>query len=338
MAASNDVIATTLRKLLPEMVDAKMRSIEFLNQMKSHGGVELYDGGRRLEIPVNLGDHAATTQFSNGNEEYSLNYADTIQNAVYEWADFGVPIYLNRKDKLDNSGKLALVNLAKARLDIQLERKMREVEARFLQGANATGNPLTDLETLQGDDDSTGWLEGEIAEASQANTVGGLARGTYGADWASPFETASGNFSANGLIAMRGLVTKMQWRNAGMPKFIMASLQSYDLYWNDVEPQERFMKADGVLDANRLGLAFGNATIFPTGYLGYTTTAGSFVYSMIFVAPGHTKLYIHKDANFDLSDFEKKPGTELYIASCYTKMQMGTSLPYSIGLLTNAEA
>ena len=69
MAISNDVLSSTLRILLEEEVDNLFKAVPLLEQMRQSGGVETYDGGQKLDVPLILAEHSSITQLSNG---YSL--------------------------------------------------------------------------------------------------------------------------------------------------------------------------------------------------------------------------------------------------------------------------
>ena len=72
MAISNDVLSSTLRILLDEEVDNLFKTVPLLDEMRKAGGVETYDGGQKLDVPLILSEHSSITQLSNGYEPVNL--------------------------------------------------------------------------------------------------------------------------------------------------------------------------------------------------------------------------------------------------------------------------
>ena len=96
MAISNDVLSSTLRILLDEEVDNLFKSTPLLTEMRRGDGLETYDGGQKLDVPVILEEHSQITQLTNGYEPVNLAVKDALRTASYNWCDFVAPVVIHR--------------------------------------------------------------------------------------------------------------------------------------------------------------------------------------------------------------------------------------------------
>ena len=85
MAISNDILSSTLRILLDEEVDQLFQATPLLQKMRERGGVETYDGGQKLNVPLILEEHSSITQLSSGYEPVNLAVKDALRQAEFNW-------------------------------------------------------------------------------------------------------------------------------------------------------------------------------------------------------------------------------------------------------------
>ena len=146
MAISNDVLSSTLRILLDEEVDNLFKAVPLLEEMRKGGGVETYDGGQKLDVPLILAEHSSITQLSNGYEPVNLAVKDALRNASFNWCDFVAPVVITKKEELSNKGPRAIVSIAEARMKSVMGLLQREVEKQLVAGSSTV---LSDLNTLR---------------------------------------------------------------------------------------------------------------------------------------------------------------------------------------------
>jgi hypothetical protein len=115
--------------------------------MKKQGGVEYFDGGQKVDVPLILAEHSTITQLSTGYEPVNLAVQDALRNASYDWCDFVAPIVINKKEELSNRGERAIVSIAEARMKSVMGLLKREFERQSVAGTSAI---LSDLNTLNG--------------------------------------------------------------------------------------------------------------------------------------------------------------------------------------------
>lgn len=176
MAISNDILSSTLRILLDEEVDNLYKAVPLLDRMREQGGIETYDGGQKLDVPLILEEHSSITQLSSGYEPVNLAVKDALRVGSYNWCDFVAPVVITRKEEPSNKGERAIINIAEARMKSVMGLLKREVEKQLVANDSSV---LTELNTFYGIDDSTGFFE-NAAFGSQTNVVGGIDKAVFG--------------------------------------------------------------------------------------------------------------------------------------------------------------
>ena len=333
MAIQNDILSSTARARSKKALDNLFETVPLLDHIQKAGGVEIINGGQRITRSAILAEHSNITQLATGYEAVSSSVADVLRSPEFEWCDFVAPIVITKKEELSNKGERAVISIADARMKSVLGMLKREWE---LQAIRGTSTVLTEMETLNGIDNTTGWLE-EDAFGSQTNTVGGLSKTTYASsNWQNQSFDVNSNFSANGLGGMTELMIQTQiYAPEGTVDLILASPTSYRLYKSVLQAQERYMPKETVLDGGRLALAFNGALMYVENNLGTGTAANP---SMYFLNSKSMKVVFDSEANFSMSDFEHKSGYAAREAQMFVRTQLVADHLASLGLLYDAEA
>jgi len=335
MAISNDVLSSTLRILLDEEVDNLFKAVPLLEEMRKAGGVETYDGGQKLDVPLILAEHSSITQLSNGYEPVNLAVKDALRNASFNWCDFVAPVVITAKEELSNKGPRAIVSIAEARLKSVMGLLQREVEKQLIAG---TSSVLSDLNTLATTKyDRTGAVQGFLGGAaygSQAGTVGGIDTSVF-----TTFQNQWQESSSLSISDMTDLYIKCQayTPGGGSPNLIISNADTYKAYKNLLFSNERFM-AEDKLDGGRLALMFHGARMYYDPFLDgvqtETTTGAAKDIRAYFLNTDYLKLAFDNDAQFEMSDFEHISGYASRSANIITRMQMYVQHLGAQGLLT----
>ena len=337
MAVQNDILSSTARARSKKALDNLFQTVPLLDHIKKAGGVEEINGGQRITRAAILAEHSTITQLSTGYESVTAGVSDVLRSPEFEWCDFVAPIIITKKEELSNRGDDAVISIADARMKSVMGMLKREWEKQAIAG---TSTVLTEMESLNGIDAATGWLE-EVAFGSQANTVGGISKDTYKAqNWNNQVASAGGAFNTNraGEGAMTDLMIQTQiYAPEGTVDLILASPTSYKLYKQSLRAQEQYVK-ETVLDGGRLALAFSGALIYVENNLGFTGSGTSNKMSMYFLNTKSMKVVFDKEANFSLSDFQDKSGYAAREAHLYVRTQLVADHLASLGVLINGEA
>ena len=328
MAISNDVLSSTMRILLDEEVDNLFKAVPLLEEMRSSGGVETYDGGQKLDVPLILAEHSSITQLSNGYEPVNLAVKDALRNASFNWCDFVAPVVITKKEELSNKGPKAIVSIAEARMKSVMGLLQREVEKQLIAGSSTV---LTDLNTLRASSTARangGFLAG-AAYGSQTGTVGGIDTST--------FTTFQNQYKRSGTLSISDMTElyincQAYTPGGGAPNLIIASAETYKDYKGLLFANERFM-AESQLDGGRLALMFHGARMYYDPFLD-SVTDGSQDIRAYFLNTDYIKLAFDSDAQFEMEDFEHISGYASRAANICTRLQLYVQHLGAQGLLT----
>jgi hypothetical protein len=350
MAISNDVLSSTLRILLDEEVDQLYQATPLLDKMRERGGVETYDGGQKLDVPLILEEHSSITQLDSGYEPVNLAVKDSLRTASFSWCDFVAPIVITRSEELSNKGERAIIDIAEARMKSVMGALKREVEKQILANASSV---LTNLNTFNGlsaadggagsGGNSTQGFFDNVAFGSQTagTNVGSLSKATF-ARLQNQFVDDAGTLD---LSSMTDLYINCQLNtpDGSAPDLIICSPQFYKSYKAKLQAQERYID-EKVLDGGRLALAFNGAMVVASPFLGSDvqnpagTPAGKEIISAYYLNTRYIKLAFDSAAQFEMDDFEHVSGYASRSANIYTRMQVYFSHLASQGLHCDAEA
>lgn len=335
MAVNYDVLATTLYKIIAAKGGARdnmFTSVPLLSALKEKGRSAEEDGGHTLSYPVALLEHSTGVQFSNGDEVIPASYGDSMRQATFRFTDYGEPVYINGRDERDNEGKAAIVNIATARTKIAMMKIQREWEKQVVAKSSTV---WTELESLNGIDAATGWLE-EAAFGSQTNTVGGLAKSSYTATWQNQIQNASSLFASNNLEKMYALRNSASMKaEFGGVDIILASPLSFGIYQASNATQIRYTTKDN-LGPSRANCEFAGATMYLEPNLPYVGATNTL--SMYFLNSDGFKAVFQKGSNFVIDPFEKLSGQDVKQALVRVRTQLMCEHLASQGVLLNAEA
>ena len=169
MAIQNDILSSTARARSKKALDNLFQTVPLLDHIKKAGGVEIINGGQRITRAAILAEHSNITQLSTGYEAVSSSVADVLRSPEFEFCDFVAPIVITKKEELSNRGENAVISIADSRMKSVLGMLKREWELQTIRGTSTT---LTELQSLNGVNTATGWLEEGAFGTGQANTVG----------------------------------------------------------------------------------------------------------------------------------------------------------------------
>ena len=311
MAISNDILSSTLRILLDEEVDNLFKATPLLEEMRKSGGVETYDGGQKLNVPLILAEHSSITQLTNGYEPVDLAVKDALRQAEYNWCDFVAPVVITRKEELSNKGEKAVVSIAEARMKSVMGMLQREVEKQLVAGSSTV---LSELETLLANGSRA---NGGFLAHTSGGSVGGIDTNT--------FATYNNQYISNAVSIpkMTELYIQCQANTPGgsSPNVILASQDAYQTYKSELFAKERFMSEDS-LDGGRLNLAFHGARMYYDPFMDSLTDSNSKAVLFYFLNTKHLKLAFDSAAQFEMDDFESISGYASRSANIFTRLQM----------------
>lgn len=329
MAISNDLLSSTLYSIRDREVDQLYRKTAFLEGVRKFGGIETEDGGIKIQRPLSVVDHSTLTQLSTGYEPVSLAVSDVMKPAIYEWADFAAPVVITKREELENNGEKAVVKIVEARMRNVMSMFKRELNKQILAGSSTI---LTDLNTLNGEASSTGFLEaGAAAAATQTNTVGGLQKSVLDVPgWYNAFKNGSTSTINDDLTEV--YQDSNQFSGSGEIKLVICNPATFKAYKASLFSQERYIDSK-VLDGGNLSLAFHGAELMQDNEMPANAGAST-AFSAVLLNFDAIKLVMHSQGDYAVGPFEHISGTTARAAQVYWKGQLIADHLRGCGLLS----
>ena len=343
--APQSVISTTLQLLRDKLVDNSFLAHPLIRAIEEHGNLVKVSGGLRVEQPVIFGDHSSITELSNGFEPVSMAVTDPFQTAKFEYSNFTQPIILSAVEKAANKGDLAVVNILESKMKNVMLSLKKEVSKQIIAGDSSK---ITTLQTLNGNGtaaaavNTTGWLEG-VAQAAQANSVGGLSKVTYQAqNWFNQFVDAAGTLTLANLDEL--FIQSQIYNPSGTtPDIMLMSPSCYAAFLNLMDNRIQYISVGDREGLNKEMVAtYRGAAIYVDPNLGFTANAasgmGAKAVSAYLLSSDQFQLYVDTDGFFNVSEMMPVPGTATEAAMVFCRMQLVTGHLASHSILIDAEA
>lgn len=324
MALNTDVLSLTLNAIVEAETSALYQNTAFLSGASKMGGIQRDAFGNKITVPVDLKEHSVTTDLTSGYEPLSV-LANTIhEQASFDWARSASTIMVSGKDLALANSEKAIVKILDARTKSVLRRMGRELNAQIIAGA---GTSFASVGSLNG------YLEAALpGGGAQSNSVGGLSKATYAAapGWNNCFADVAGDFSANGLAAMRSLQTQIGLFGGKEADLVILSEAAQNNLRSVLFTGEQYSSARDV-DGGRPVFMFGGSKIDIDLEMPTTTISGYFLsFDDLYLA-------VHPDCDFKVSELVKRPGYDVYEAQVEWMGQLICSNLRKQGVLHDAE-
>lgn len=305
-----------------------------------HGkGTPKEEGGTRVFIGLNFSEHSETTELTSGYEPINLDITEVGTPGVDDWADSIRPVVISGHEQRINRGSQHKV------LDIVSERTKAMMAAYRRQfhkrswGLASSG--LTDVNTLNGDDFSDGFLE-SIPPPGQTNSVHGVSKATYNfsVGWQNQAVDVANSFSANGLLALDELMVEI-----GTLKTVptakgcwYASRPGFRNLKRAVRSNERYID-QSTLDTGRLTLQYNGYMVEVNRDMPQGATSGLNDGEWSFVFLDHEMIYwlTNGPDYFRMGTFEVQSGYDVTAANCHLMGQWIAKYLGSSGVIINAD-
>ena len=337
LTINSELLSTTLHAAAKEIRDQLDYSLPLLAHMEKAGKMSI-DGGTLYEEPLNFSEHSSTTQLTTGYEPINMVITEVGTPAVDTWADAIRPVVISQHEQRINRGSgHKLIDIADERGKATMAAFRRELDRR-LHGL--VPNPLTDINTFNGDDFADGFLE-NVATGAQNNIVHGVNKGTYLTQpgWQNQRVDAANSFSANGLIALDQAMTRvLSIKTVSPKKFIwLASVSAFGHLKRAVRTNERYV-SEGDLDAGRLSLAWNGYKVEADRNMpnAGAVTVGA-VWSFAGIDFEECRFIANGSDYFRTGEFVLQSGYDVLAAPIHLMGQLRTKYLGSSALITRAD-
>jgi hypothetical protein len=216
----DQVSAITSKKFIPKVVDNIFDSNPMFERFRRKNLMKL-DGGTSIMVPLNYAKPTASGWFS-GSDTLDVADNDQISAAEYDWKQGYTAVNINRLEELKNSGDAAKVSLSRAKMEIA-QKNLADLLGVAMWNDGSSAKNLHGLRHL----------------LSTSNTVGGISQSTN-SWWQAQVD------SSTTVLTISALQTQFTAASIGndTPSVGFCTRSLYDLYYNLLQPQQRFADKD----------------------------------------------------------------------------------------------
>lgn len=283
------MLSTTLKKYRPTLTDNIHNSNALFYLLKEKKAIREEDGGERIVEPLMYATNTTAGSYD-GYDQLDVTPQGGIDAAEFNWKQYSASITISGKQIRQNAGrKEKIIDLMEAKTK-QAELSLR---AQLTKGlfSDGTGNSSKDLTGLK-------------AMVLNSGTYGGINSATY-TWWASNVDSTS---EALSLADMRTAFNTGSLGGSDNPDIIVTTQTLFEKY-------ESLLTSD--IDMLSPGVKkMGDVGIQALGFKGIPIVWDEDCNSgyMYFLNTKHMALVVHKDANFDTTDFEKPEDQDALVA------------------------
>ncbi len=233
MASPNlsELITTTLRNRSGRAADNMSRNNVILQKLSGRAK-EPFTGGRTIVQELMYANNVTYTRYS-GYDPLNITPSDVLTAAEYPIRQMAVAISINGLEQLQNSGKYAVINLLRSRIDNADKTAANGLAYDMFSDGTLSGQILG--------------LQALISATPTVGTIGGIDRATWSfwqnQKYAAVADGGAALTSANVQRYMNTLAMRLV-RGADMPDMILADNTSYAAYLESLTAIQRITRSD----------------------------------------------------------------------------------------------
>lgn len=285
MALTSEISALTQKYLVPKLVDNIFDSNALFQRSRKKGWYETIDGGTQINMPLAYATTSASGRYS-GSETLDTADVQQITDAYFEWKEYYASIPVTRIDELKNSGKNAIINRVKAKVQLA-EKTLKDTLGTDLFNDGSTAKALLGLRLV----------------TAATGTYGNIAKATY-SWWQGQVDSTTTVMTPAALQALIGDCTI----DSDKPSVIVTTQDILDDLWAALQPQQRFSDSD-TFKAGFSNLIFNGIPVIedshcPSGYV-------------FAINESYLHLYAHKDENFRFAPFRQPTNQNVKVAQIF---------------------
>lgn len=259
MAVPNlsEIVTTTIDNRSRSLADNVSKSHSLLDRVEKKGNAKPADGGRRIIQEIEFAENGTFGWYS-GYDPLNITPSEVFSAAEFDWKQCAVAISISGLEQLMNSGEEQFIDLLESRVN-NGERTMKNQMglAVYGDGTAAGGKAIGGFQLL-------------LADTPTSGTVGNINRANW-SFWRNQAFDATTDYGAAMTTANVLSYMARTWltvvRGNEKPDLIMADNNYYRLYWESLQPQQRFMSA-AMAEAGFESLKYQSADVVFDGGIG----------------------------------------------------------------------
>lgn len=288
-ATFTEMVTTTLRHTGADIADNVTNHNALFNLMKRKNKIKTVSGGYEIQEMLEYAENE-TWQRYGGYEQLNTSASDVLTSAKYEWKQAAVHVTASGRELRMNSGKEAMKNLVKARIQ---------------NAKNTIANNMSI--DVYSDGSLSNQINGlaNLIQTDGQGVVGGISAATW-TFWRNQFKEMTGTNLAATPNAANALSLKADmnslWlatvRGADKPELIVATHDLYALYETGEQQLQRYMDGELAKAGFSDGLKYKSADIVFDDNTNFGTTDEK----MYFLNCDYLYLVQHKEAKWSTDD------------------------------------
>lgn len=293
------ILSTTLKKYRKTLTDNIHKSNAVFYMLKEKGAMREEDGGERIVEPLMYGKNSTAKSYD-GYEALDTTPQTGIDSAEFNWKQYSVSVSISGKEERQNAGTSRIINLLDAKIK-QAELSLTESlsEGLFSDGTGNGGKNLTGLDAM----------------VSASGTYGGINSSLH-TWWRAGVES---NSEALSLADMRTAFNSASVGGKDTPDLIVTSqtlFESYEGLFTQVAVTGSNARAGDFSTPSEGVKKMADGGFQTLHYKGVPIVWDEQCPSdrMYFLNTKHMKLVVHKDANFETTNFVKPENQDARVA------------------------
>ena len=245
------VLTTTARAMEGEIRNNISRGNKLVSWLKMKGRFRRQTGGERIQIPLLYGLNSAADIYQ-GYGTLATTPQDGITSAFFPWSQIAVPISISGLERKKNRGSARMVDLLESK-ERQSEASATEllnnclVSGRIVSGATGNRNQF-DARVGMLDPSALGPLPLPAlidADPTRSVTLGGINGASGNNTWWRNYSAAGTGTTYRGYMQDKMRMYNLCARGSmGSPDLILSDQYIYEVYWNSLQNQERYVVED----------------------------------------------------------------------------------------------
>lgn len=305
---TNTVTSIARRFILPEIADVIYDSNPVFFRM-NRANKKIVQGGTQIEVPLMKSQFTAGGSY-NGYDLLDVSPSDTIQNAVYDWAQYHVPVAVDGRTLIKTDSPEAIANF----LSIQFDQAKMQMAENL--GVGLWSDGTADTDGIVG-------LGAAVDDGGNVATYAGITR-SGNAWWQASDDSSTSTLTALSLNAAFQNASK----GGKHPTLIACRIEQYNRIWNVAQGDQRFPAQVGGSDEQLASVGFTNVLFNNTPVV---------VDSHVFDGPNTSNsaiVFLHEDAlhlavspraDFYMQDFQTPVNQDAMVSQLFWAGQLVTT-------------
>lgn len=243
------LLTSTMEKLGTTLRDQITSSIRFTAYLEAKGRKNRVSGGERISVALMYGQNTGFDYYD-GYGLLDTTPQDGITRAFFPWSQAAVPITISGKERLQNMGAPAIINLLQAKIQqakITAKERYNEAIVAGRLESGATGN-LNKFVPRIGRMDTSALGPNPLTSLIDADPTRSVSIGEInGANdtWWRNHAKSSTATSYMGYKREKGNLYNLCSRGVmGPPDLILSDQKVWEIYFNSLQSQERYFVTD----------------------------------------------------------------------------------------------